>query len=132
MAKKKDLRSLIIPKLRDLSRYWPEKRKARNAAKVKVQIGTFKNGNPKYEIQYTCNSCQGVFKREETQMDHRVPVISVEDGWVSWDVYIERLFCPADNYQCLCIGCHEIKTALEKEYRQDVKKAKKALDDPKE
>jgi hypothetical protein len=120
--KRKDLKSLIIPKLRELSRYWPEKKKARNLAKVKVQVGFFKNGNPKFETKFKCASCELLFPIEETQMDHINAVIEVDKGWVSWDVYIERLFCPADGYQCLCIGCHEIKTSLERQYRADVKK----------
>lgn len=77
---------------------------------------------------YKCNSCEGTFEYKETHMDHISPAVDPDTGWVSWDVYISRLFCPADNYQCLCVPCHEIKTEFEKQYRLDVKKEQKKLD----
>jgi 5-methylcytosine-specific restriction endonuclease McrA len=123
--KKKSVKSLVIPKLREASRWWWAKSAARDLAKEKVQIGVFKNGNPKYKTLFKCNSCGELFERGDTHMDHINPVIDVDSGFVDWNTYIERLFVDVEGWQLLCAGCHEIKTALEKELRQDAKKKKK-------
>lgn len=123
--KRKTLQQLIIPKLRDLSRYWYEKKDARDAAKERVQVGVFLNGKAKFKNMYRCNSCNELFDQPDTHMDHKIPVISIEDGFVDWNTYIERLFTTQDNYQLLCTGCHQIKTTFENELRKEHRKKKK-------
>jgi 5-methylcytosine-specific restriction endonuclease McrA len=110
--------------LRDLSRYWHEKKEARNLAKAKIQDGYFNNGNPKYKVMFKCAICLGLFDIKETRMDHIDPVISIEDGWVDWNTYISRLFTSKENYQCLCSQCHDSKSFLENELRREFKKKK--------
>lgn len=65
---------------------------------------------------YLCAACKGEYPAKEVSVDHIEPVVDPKIGWVSWDVFIERLFCAADNLQCLCIKCHKTKTKLEREY----------------
>ena len=125
MAKKrkyKTVEQLVMPKLREASRWWHAKKEARKQAKVKVQVGTFKNGNPKYKTMYRCASCQETFDIKDTHMDHKEPVIDVQTGFIDWNTYISRLFVDVDGYQCLCSGCHQIKTSLENEMRKDYRK----------
>lgn len=43
-------------------------------------------------------------------VDHIDPVISVEEGFVSWDETINRLFCEKDNLRVLCHDCHSAAT----------------------
>lgn len=126
--KRKTLQQLIIPRLRDLSRYWYEKKEARNAAKVKVEIGTFANGKPKFKVMFRCESCQGTFDIKDTHMDHKVPVIDPDIGFIDWNTYIARLFTTKDNYACLCTECHASKTFLENEIRKEARKLKKSID----
>lgn len=116
------LKSLIIAKLREASRYWPPKKKARDAAKVKVEIGKFKNGKPKTALKYKCNSCAQLFDREDTHMDHIEPVIDPLIGFQDWNTYIFRLFVMEDKFQCLCSNCHKDKTKKENEVRKKIKK----------
>jgi 5-methylcytosine-specific restriction endonuclease McrA len=73
---------------------------------------------------YICNSCKEevpASTRDENNkrvknavVDHIVPVIDPNVGWVSWDDTIERMFSELDNLQVLCCACHKIKTDEEK------------------
>jgi hypothetical protein len=47
-------------------------------------------------------------------VDHISPVVDPKKGFVSWDVYITRMFCEIDGLQVMCKPCHKIKTAEEK------------------
>lgn len=60
---------------------------------------------------------------QKSHMDHKVPVLDPIIGWVSWDSYLERLFCEASNFQCLCKSCHDSKTYLEDQLRNKKKKS---------
>jgi hypothetical protein len=63
--------------------------------------------------------------RGKVHLDHEPPVVPVE-GWDNWDGYLERMFCDATGFQCLCEDCDEKKTTVEKalrmKYRQEKKK----------
>ena len=127
MAKKKKpktIEQLVMPKLREVSRWWHAKKAARDLAKVQVEDGTFKNGNTKYKTMYQCASCKHAFERQDTHMDHREPVVDIETGFVDWNTYIARLFVEVDGYQCLCKGCHDMKTLIENEVRKEYRKKK--------
>ncbi len=123
MARKKsfNLEARIKAALRTISVYWPPKKEARKLAEVKVLEGTFKNGKPKYTTKYRCASCSGLFKREETQMDHKEPVQAVE-GFVDWDTWIFRLFVEKEGYSCLCTSCHQAKSESENQIRRKNRK----------
>lgn len=124
MSSKKvpDLKRWLFPKLRRISLSWPGKAIARQNAKVRVEIGTFKNGNIKYKILYRCASCTNLFPEEETQMDHIKPVISPSEGFTSWDISLPTLFSQPNNYQCLCLECHTLKSLNENKIRYKTKK----------
>lgn len=122
MARKKiPLKNWLIPRLRKISLIWQGKTIARDNAKVTVQEGFFKNGKPKFKTKFKCASCQNVFDREETHMDHANPVVDIS-GFTNWDDYINSLFCDESNYQCLCISCHDTKTQSENKQRREIKK----------
>lgn len=99
--------------------------------------GGFRKYPPKYEVlkeafwgkkvnsktgrmcmHYTCNSCKKEYPATQVQIDHIEAVVLPEEGFVSWDKFIERLFCSKENLQALCIECHKIKTKLETERRK--------------
>lgn len=84
--------------------------------------------------EYLCNGCKEQVpasividgKRVKNAIvDHIKPVIDPEIGFVSWDSFIERLFCEMDNLQVLCYKCHTEKTnderAKAKERREEEK-----------
>jgi len=112
---KKLIKSKVIPALRRVSRWWPEKNIAKRNAKVSPG-------------KYKCASCNELVKEREYQLDHVKPIVDPKVGFVDYNTFIERLLCGADNYQLLCIACHELKTSLENELRKKYKKRKKKLD----
>ncbi len=69
---------------------------------------------------YRCNTCKKEYVATEVNVDHILPVVSKE-GFTSWDSFIENLFCPLNNLQVLCSGCHKKKTSLEKGERNKSK-----------
>lgn len=51
---------------------------------------------------------------KNVHVDHIIPIVDPNVGFVSWDELINRMFTEADNLQCLCGECHKIKTDEEK------------------
>lgn len=47
-------------------------------------------------------------------VDHIEPVVDPEEGFVDWNVYIERMFSEKENFQVLCGECHDKKTSEER------------------
>lgn len=118
-----DIKRFLIPRLRNLSRWWVNKNIARDQAKVKLEVGKTREGKPKYRVFYKCAECerQGIEKlhtREETQADHIAPVVDENTGFVDWNTFIERLFCAPEGYQILCLDHHENKTKKENKVRK--------------
>jgi ribosomal protein L44E len=68
----------------------------------------------KQAMHYKCAACKKHHVAKDVQVDHIHPVVDPTTGFVSWDVYIDRLFCESYNLQVLCSTCHKKKTAGEK------------------
>lgn len=104
-------RSFITSALRAASRRWPPKYMALKAAVV----GRYTNKSTgKLAQHYRCASCSKLFVATDVQVDHIEPVVDPIKGFVSWDVYIDRMFCELHNLQVMCKPCHKDKTAEEK------------------
>lgn len=71
-------------------------------------------------MHYKCNHCNLDFPGKEVQVNHIVPVVPVE-GFTSWDVVIERMFCEKDGLEVLCKPCHKLATAVENAERKRIK-----------
>ena len=115
------LKTFITSTLRGGFRKFPPKYETLKEASVGKKI------NPKTKRlaeHYICNSCKGEFPSKEVQIDHINPVVCPKEGFINWDIYIDRLFCleyidgklyiNKDNLQVLCSECHDKKTALER------------------
>jgi hypothetical protein len=50
-------------------------------------------------------------------VDHINPIVDPIEGFITWDEYIDRMFCEKDNLQLLCGECHDKKTLAERELR---------------
>lgn len=106
------LRSWLTQKLRRISYQWPARKEALRRARIS-------------RGKYRCAMCDDedkIYGRKEIVLDHKDPVIDPFEGWIGWDEYLRRLFCPEDNWQVLCKDHHDIKTAIENEIRRDTKK----------
>lgn len=54
-------------------------------------------------------------------MDHISPVVDPAVGWVSLDVFADRLLCDESGYQCICVTCHDAKTKGENQIRKQTR-----------
>lgn len=68
-------------------------------------------------VQYKCYVCNQWVSSTKIAVDHIVPVISVEEGFIDFNTFIERLFCGADNLGPICDSCHQKKTNAERAER---------------
>lgn len=104
-------RSFVTSTLRAGSRRWPPKYETLNAAKTEKKINE-KTG--RLAQHYKCKKCKNDFSAKDVQVDHIKPIVDPKVGFVSWDVFIENLFCEKKNLQVLCTSCHSTKTKKEK------------------
>lgn len=104
-------RSFVTSALRAASRRWPPKYKALKEAFVGRQVNA-KTG--KLAMHYRCAACQKLYVASDVQVDHILPVVDPKKGFVSWDDFINRIFCEIENLQVMCKLCHKIKTDQEK------------------
>ena len=104
-------RSFVTGALRTATRRWPPKYKALKEAFVGRQVNKKTN---KLAMHYRCAACDNEFVSNDVQVDHISPAVDPAKGFVSWDVYVDRLFCETSNLQVLCLNCHKKKTSEEK------------------
>ena len=104
-------RSFVTSALRAASRRWPPKYKALKEAFVGRKLNA-KTG--KLAMHYTCAACKKLYVATDVQVDHIKPVVDPKKGFVSWDVYINRMFCEIEDLQVMCNPCHKVKTDSEK------------------
>ena len=114
MAKKKKqtLKTFLTGKLRSASLLWHARDEV--FKRIRTSRGI-----------YECEICEGHFKKNMIDIDHKNPIVNVELGFIDWNNYIENLFCDADDLQGICKTCHSIKTEQEKEMRTFYKRKKK-------
>ena len=99
-------KSFVINTLRRASYRWP----TRWGAEKRSKIG---------RNQYYCECCGIIGPKKEFQMDHKVPVVDPEEGFVGFDKYADRMFPDTeDGWQRLCTDCHDIKTEEENKIRK--------------
>ena len=79
-------------------------------------------------VQAQCQVCDQWHSKSKMAVDHKIPVISVQDGKQSWDEFVERLWCAKENLQRICDPCHDKKTYAERIARLTIKYTKE-LDD---
>ena len=108
-------RSFVTSTLRAGSRKWPPKYETLNAAKTEKKVN---KATGRLAQHYLCAMCEQEYTQKDVQVDHIKPVIDPKKGFVSWDTYIDRMFCEGKNLQVLCKVCHAEKTKLEKEISQ--------------
>ncbi len=88
--------------------------------KVRREVPKFnKDGSraKKDAVQYRCGVCQVYVGSTHVSVDHIEPVVSVSDGFIDFNTFIQRLFCDANNLQVICDECHNVKTQKERIWR---------------
>jgi 5-methylcytosine-specific restriction endonuclease McrA len=115
-------RAFITAVLRSGMRRWPPKYAALHNAYVTTKVNVKTNRLAKH---YECNACKKHFTSKDVEVDHINPVVDPDVGFVSWDLFIERLYCKMENLQALCKNCHKVKTKEERTVRKDAKRISK-------
>lgn len=82
----------------------------------------------KPRVEYRCAHCGEWFMGKDIQVDHAEPVVDPEVGFVDWNTFIDRLFCPKENLTVLCKTCHKTKTDSEKAAAVERRKKLKDLE----
>jgi len=67
---------------------------------------------------YICSNCGNKVGNKDIKVDHINPVVSVEDGFIDYNTYIQRMFVEIDGLSALCKKCHDIKTSVENKQRK--------------
>jgi hypothetical protein len=111
--------SFVVGGLRTLSRKWGPRNEALSKAFTRTKVNTATGRLAKH---YKCAGCEKEFPGKLVAADHIEPVVDPSKGFVSWDVFIDRLLCEVDGYQILCKNCHDAKTAEERIVRCTTKK----------
>lgn len=109
------MKAFITSTLRGGMRRYPPKWKALEKAFVGVEVNKTTKRKGKH---YKCVKCKDHFPTSGVQVDHKKPVVDPKVGFVDWDTFISRLFCPVTGLQVLCKSCHDKKTKREREMRK--------------
>lgn len=105
MARKFDLKSYLIAWLRRGSYRVPFRKEVKDLARVS-------------RGRYRCAVCSKLYSNGEYAIDHILPVIDPNVGFVDWNTFVSRLFVGADGLQLLCHDCHDKKTKKENKKRR--------------
>lgn len=106
--------SFIRSALRQKSRWWKPIALAKQRAKR-----SYKGPNKRQKFEYQCNICKEHFPEKDTNVDHVVPVGSLNCA-EDLPGFVERLFCEVDRLQVLCSKCHDLKTKNESNKNETV------------
>lgn len=111
-------RSFLTSILRSGARRWAPIQSTKKKARIRRGI-------------YQCASCNTEVPATKIHngkrsnnifVDHIKPVVDPHKGFITWDEYIERLYCEEDNLQVLCKHCHDVKSKQEREIARNTKR----------
>ena len=121
------LRNRIISALRRINRnYWGPRKAAKNRCKVdkalfqceECGVLVYEGSSAVSYFNYQELYAPKEVRMERFDMDHQIPVIDPVTGWKDWNEYMDRLFCPEENWKGLCSEvCHKSKTKAETKIR---------------
>lgn len=93
----------------------PVKREVLMASRREVPKYNADNTRSKKDaVQYLCSVCETWTKSTAVSVDHIEPVVGVDEGFVDYNTFVARVFCPKENLQVICDGCHDKKTYRER------------------
>lgn len=112
------LKSFITSTIRAGFRRYPPKYEALKLAKVGKKVN---ESSGRLAEHYRCRGCSKDFPASQVQVDHISPAVSPEEGFTTWDSFINNLYCDVSNLQVLCIPCHSKKSSEERKIRKEFK-----------
>lgn len=119
MAKKSYMwaeQPVVISAMRKAFRRYPPYKTVRDRCKVEW-YKTCKNGNKSRRVNFCCETCRAEVPAKEFKVDHTEPVVDPKEGFVDYNTYAKRLFCPIANLSGMCNTCHNAKSKHEAKVR---------------
>lgn len=116
-------RAAVISALRRVFRRYPGFKLTRDRCKVEW-YKECKNGNKARRVSYKCETCSIAVPSKDFAVDHILPVIDVNIGFIDYNTFTSRLFCDSVNLQGLCKPCHKLKCKQEAVERAKTRRAK--------
>lgn len=123
MSKKWSEKALVISALRKVYRQYPIYKECLLAAKSDYYVLS-KKGSLMRRVRWECAICGNKVSMAEKVVDHKDPVVDPKIGFVDYNTYAKRLFCPLYNLQVLCNSCHKIKCKVEVAQRKSTRRKK--------
>lgn len=82
---------------------------------------------PRVQKWVRCNICKHPEAASYIDIDHILPKIPVDGSFdeMTFDEYINKVWCDVSNLQALCPDCHNVKSKNENKLRRKFKKDKK-------
>ena len=142
----KKFKDKIVRYLRRMSFQWPPRDEKKKEGKIGPATFTCEScniavyeGSREVDKILTMDEFEAVRKHLQAggkliagkiDMDHITKVVP-SNGFKSglewdWNEFMENLFCPKTNFQRLCVSCHDLKSAKEKELKKAYVSKKKA------
>lgn len=109
--------AVVIAALRRTTLRYPPNKEVRLRAR-REWFQDCKNGNKRLRVSYECEKCKTTVPAKLFKIDHISPVVSPIEGFVDYNTYAKRLYCPIENLQGICKTCHDEKSKLEKKERR--------------
>lgn len=93
-----------------------------------MAVAKNKRGQDQKMVHHPCNSCNKLFRPDKVEIDHidEVGEFKIEGKKtntkygdcrvVNWQEWMDRAFCNLDNFQILCVECHQKKTISFNDY----------------
>lgn len=80
-----------------------------------------------------CTDCKECTPTYLMEVDHISPIIKLDEQLedLTWDKFIDRVWCALDNLVAKCKPCHKIKTKSENKERRRLKKERKLSEESK-
>lgn len=115
-------RSFIISLLRAGTMRWAPKHDA--IKRAFVCVGTNPKTGHKCKL-HRCEKCSQMFSQSDMVADHKNPVVDIEKGFESWDVYIARMYVESEEFDAICVDCHAKITAQQNQERAAIRATKR-------
>jgi 5-methylcytosine-specific restriction endonuclease McrA len=72
-------------------------------------------------VEFQCQVCLNWVGRNFIEVDHKIPVVDIQTGFIDLNTYKKRLFCSKENLQRICDACHQKKSNAENLIRRTLK-----------
>jgi hypothetical protein len=104
--------AFVKSQLRNGSQKWPPKHKVLQEARK--ERGVYLCAGCGQLVPTTVKSVKNSGRERNIFVDHISPIVDPETGFISWDDFINNLYCDSTNLQVLCAECHSKKSAEER------------------